>query len=208
MRKTLGKLAETSESTAFTHSGARVDLRSPRVPSILAADIAEHLAKHPMFRGATRYGVYPVAQHCAIVADELARVAGPQGGLFGLLHHAAAAYTDKPSPALQAAIHEAFGLPRIMPEAIRSALVRIHDSVELTELTQLCLGCEPEITELEQRGAVLLTRPRSERDHNRRENVVIKPRGWDWAHERFVEVVKTHTRIAGLHGSAALEGMR
>jgi hypothetical protein len=178
------------------------------VSSILAADIAEHLAKQPMFRGATRFGVYPVAQHCAIVADELARIAGPQGGLFGLLHHAAAAYTDKPSLALQAAIHKAFGLPRIMPEAIRSALVRIHDCVELTELTELCLGCEPEIAELERRGAVALTRNRSEHHHGGQERVAIKLRGWDWAHERFVEVAKTHMRVASLHKSTALEGLR
>jgi hypothetical protein len=208
MAKYPGKLAETPESSTFAHSGLRIDLKSPQAASILAADLAEHLAKQPMFHGATRDGVYPVAQHCAIVADEMARVTGPQGALYGLLHHAASAYSDKPSSVLQAAIHEAFGLPRVLPEPIRKALMQIHDAIELTELTQLCVGCDREIADLERRGATMLMHKRQEGRHAHWEKVLIRPRGWDWAHERFVEVVKTHTRVAGLVTCSAMEGLR
>jgi hypothetical protein len=175
-----------ANAAAFTLAGCRVDLAAPKVTSILVTDLAEQLAKLAMFRGATR-GLYTVAQHSAIIAGEIARAEGALAAFYALLHHAEHCYSSDPAhlPALQAAIHQAFGLSWPMPQSVAISLTRIHDCVELTELRQLCNGCAPEIARLERRGAVPL-KPR------------ILPLGWDRAHERFVEALRTYARVAGL----------
>lgn len=176
----------SSESTVFTCSGRRVGLEAPHPTSILASDLAEHLSKQAMFRGATR-GLYTAAQHCAIVAGEMAREEGATAALYGLLHHAANSYSDDPrhAPALREAVYRAFGLPLPAPAPEIAPLQRIHDCVELTELKQLCSGCEPEIARLERAGAVPL-------------KSLIRPLGWDRAHDRFVEALRTYAKVAGL----------
>ena len=191
MHKHPEKQVTKSDSSVFTYSGRRVDFVTPRVASIQAADIAEQLAKRWMYRGATR-GLYTAAQHSAIIAGEVARAEGPLAAFYALLHHAEHCYSSDPAhaPSLQNTIHKAFGLPSPMPESLAAALSRIHDNVELTELRQLCSGCEPEITRLERRGAIAL-------------KPLILPLGWDRAHERFVEAMRTYTRVAGLVKSPA-----
>jgi hypothetical protein len=180
-----------ANAVAFTWAGCRVDLAAPKVTSILVTDLAEQLAKLAMFRGATR-GLYTVAQHSAIIAGEIARAEGALAAFYALLHHAEYCYSSDPAhlPALQAAIHQAFGLSWPMPPSVAVSLTRVHDCVELTELRQLCNGCAPEIARLERRGAIPL-KPR------------ILPLGWDRAHERFVEALRTYARVAGLAKSPA-----
>ena len=186
MPRNPGNLAAAGETAAFTFAGRRVDLAAPKVTSILVTDLAEQLAKLAMFRGATR-GLYTVAQHSAIIAGEIARAEGALAAFYALLHHAEHCYSSDPAhlPALQATIHQAFGLSWPMPQTFAVSLTRVHDCVELTELHQLCNGCAPEIARLERRGAVPL-------------KPLILPLGWDRAHERFVEALRTYARVAGL----------
>ena len=55
-------LTTFSRFEALTRSGRRIDLAEPDVSLIRARDLAEHLAKLPMYRGAT-WGFYSIAQH-------------------------------------------------------------------------------------------------------------------------------------------------
>ena len=183
MPRNPGNSTATVESV-FTHSGRRIIPGAPASSAVFAADLAEHLSKHSMYRGATR-GLYTEAQHCAIVAGELAREQGAEAALYGLLHDADRAYSDWPVHAapLKAAIHRAFGLDWPMPASVAAALARIHAGVELTELRQLCAGCAPEIERLERAGAVPL-------------KSLIRPLGWDRAQDRFVEALRCYAKLA------------
>lgn len=195
MLKNHGKVVSEGESIAFTFNGCRVELAAPKPGSILVADIAEQLAKAPMYRGATR-GLYTVAQHSTILAREVARAEGAQAAIYALLHHADIVYSGNPEYrlALQSAIHDALGLPWPAPDSVATTLRRVHDCVELTELRQLCSGCEPEIARLERSGAKPLS-------------PVILPHGWDRAHERFLEALRTYARVAGLEARPAFGGV-
>jgi hypothetical protein len=186
MPRNPGKLAVGGESTSFTFTGRHIDFAAPKVSSVQAIDLAEHLSKQAMYRGATR-GLYTAAQHSWFVAKEMAVAEGAQAALYGLFHQAEEAYSGNPAyaPALRSAIHEAFGLPWPMPEIFEGALTHIHECVMLTELRQLCSGGDVEIARLESRGAIPL-------------KYRIIPLGWDRAHQKFVEGLQTYARVAGL----------
>ena len=89
-----------------TANGRAVDLVAPKPESILAIDIAEHLAKLPRYNGATPGAVYSVAQHSCYAADIV--FARTQDRLFAAdaLLHDAHEYVigDDPSPKKRALI--------------------------------------------------------------------------------------------------------
>ena len=161
-------------------SGARINPQNPRVDLIHARDIAEHLAKQPMYLGATQ-GFYSVAQHSTVLAAELCRAEGPIAGLYALVHHAAEAFTRSgpPHPAALNAVHGAFDLDWPMPATIKKALDHAHASVEMSELRQLCAGAAREVDEHEAAGARPL-------------RGIIKPVGWDRAMERFIDALRVY----------------
>jgi hypothetical protein len=176
-------------------SGARVDLAKPKADTLFLRDIAEGLAKTPMYGGAT-WGFYSHAQHATLLAAEAAREEGPQAGLYALLHHAHIAFAGfemlnsaeawrKRRDAIMRAVHEACDLDWPMPREIANALAIAHACVEMTELRQLCTDCDAEVAALERNGA-----------HSLRG--AIKPKAWDRALDGFIEALRVNAVAAQL----------
>lgn len=129
-----------------TASGRFVELLDPRPETIVIEDIAHALARLARYNGHTlTQGIYSVAEHCrwcsAIAAERLPDL--PEVALQALLHDAHEAYTgDIVAPlkripelaailgpiedGLQAAIHEALGVPP--PTATEVAYVQHIDA--------------------------------------------------------------------------------
>jgi hypothetical protein len=191
-----GKTAKTEwlieacggESARFSHSGVQFDSQKLQAGSVLAIDIAAHLAKTPMYFGAPQ-GCYTAAQHSFLLAGEAAReIPAPVPGepaIYALLHEAWRAFTLNPRRAasVSAVIHRAFGLAWPAPEPYRPWLQALHNNVALSELRQLCIGAEREIADLERRGAVALRQR-------------ILPFGWDRANDRYLEAIRAYGRLA------------
>jgi len=178
---------------AFTRSGRHIDLANPQAAMFSAQDIAEHLAKHPMYHGATQ-GFYSAAQHCTILAGELARTEGSLAALYALVSYAPKVFSDEYPAKLEQAIHEAFDLDWPRPKAVSDALECAKACVELTELKQLCKGCDAWIAYFARKGAVPL-------------RTVIKPLAWDRACDRYIAVLRTHVCAAALPQLESLRGI-
>lgn len=157
---------------AIVRSGTRIELLAPAPALIRVSDIAEGLAKLPRWRGATD-GVFSVAQHSVIVADEMANYDGPLAAIYGLLHdaheHLITDITEPTADAIEAlmdscadrrvfrmalanlrhridaSIHEAFDIDWPMPGSIKGLLDRVHEQVRLTEMRDVVPGCEAEL---------------------------------------------------------------
>ncbi|HEY4112900.1 MAG TPA: hypothetical protein VGM17_02460 [Rhizomicrobium sp.] len=171
-------------------SGARIDIRNPRLDLIRATDIAESLAKLPMYRGAT-WGFYSVAQHSTLVATEVSREEGPLAGLYALLHQADDAFGCLATAEFSAILHGAFDLDWPCPRDTARAFAYVHSCVEMTELRQLCTGREDEVAAHEK----LEARPL---------RGMIKPLAWDRAMDRYIEALKVYAVAAQLHRIPAL----
>ena len=176
---------------AIMRSGARVDLDAPQQRMVQLRDIAEALAKTPMYRGATQ-GFYSHAQHSTLVAAEI--VGGfhesPLVGIYALLHHALIAFESldtwvdlktrtKRQAALMRTLHEGCDLDWPPPDTTVKALARAHTNVTMTELRQLCTGCDQEVAEMERGGAQPL-------------RGLIKPLAWDRALDRYIETLQVN----------------
>lgn len=157
---------------AITRSGLRVDLVNPVKDTITAKDIAEHLSKQVLHRGAP-WCFYSLAQHNVLVNNEVVRSEGGLAGLYALLYRADEAFCELPSSKLQRVIHEAFNLDYPVPKGLREGIAHARRCVTLTEYKQLIEGCEPEIAELEAQGAKPI-------------RGMIKPLNWDKALDDFV----------------------
>lgn len=178
------------------HSGSSVDIERPHPSMIQARDIAQHLAKQCMYRGAT-HSFYSVAQHSCVLAAELARGEGPLAALYGLLHHAdqAIAVLGEISRAnLDRVVHEAFDLDWPAPAPIATALTRAHRRVELSEARHLLAGRQARIAELEGEGTSPLKSP-------------IKPLAWDKALDRFVAELRIYATMASIPNLPAFGGI-
>lgn len=138
-------------TSVITHTGRVVDLLTPRPEAIDLLDIARSLSRLPRFNGHLR-GMHPysVAEHSLTVARLLPPGADDRLRLAALLHDAHEAYVgDISRPMLQAirlvyaagadaigpwivapiqaAIHERFGLPSILPHEWREAIALADD---------------------------------------------------------------------------------
>lgn len=139
-----------------TRLGFRLDLLAPDPRLIFAVDIAEQLAKINRWSGATT-APFSVAQHCLLVAAEMARLDGPLAGLYGLMHDAHEPYigdiTITTENALElgprlltlrdrldAAIAAAFDLDWPMSGELKGLLDLAHERVVLTERRDLMIG--------------------------------------------------------------------
>lgn len=178
---------------AFMRSGVRVDLTHPRVDLIRAADIAEQLAKQPMYRGAT-WGFYSVAQHSTLVAAEIAREEGPLAAFYGLLHHADEAFGASEISNFSRVLHGAFDIDWPCPRDTARAFAYAHSCVEMTELRQLCTDRATEVAEHENLGALPL-------------RGMIKPLAWDRAMDRYIDALRVNAVAAGLTRIPAMEGL-
>lgn len=116
----------------FSVSGRAISLFDPQPDSFDITDIAHALAMQPRFNGNTR-SHYSVAQHSVLVSE----LVPADCALAALLHDASeASLGDIVSPVkrvlrelfapiearVMAAIHERFGLPRELPEAMAAAV--------------------------------------------------------------------------------------
>lgn len=175
-----------------TCSGIRLNPQAPRLDQIKAIDIAEHLAKQPMYFGATPAVFYSTAQHSELVARETARRSGPEAALFALLHHACDVY-GAPADAASA-IFGAFGLEMPPAKGGPAALACAHRDVEMSERLDLTHGSEREILALERAGA-------------RRLRALVRPLAWDRARDRFLEALTVHAAAARLGRVPAMEDL-
>jgi len=183
-------------ATAIMASGARVDLRNPRLDLIHARDIAEQLSKLPMHGGATPGRFYSVAQHAVIVATELSREEGALGGFYGLLHHGEDLFGPTTAK-FRAVFYAAFELDWPMPVPIGKALERVHARVHLSELQQLCAGRDAEIAQMQAAGVRPLSKP-------------LRPLGWDSAMDGFIDMLRVLATAAAMPLSAmpAMGGLK
>lgn len=145
---------------APTSSGLFVDLLAPEPSRILAADIAEGLAKLNRWTGSTPGAAFSVAQHSLVVAELMAREDGALAGLYGLLHDAHEYLIgDLPEPTraalsacsggefdallaalrgrLDRAIHAAFGVDFPRAPGMDALLAECHARVKATEVRDL-----------------------------------------------------------------------
>jgi hypothetical protein len=177
---------------AIMRSGARIDLDALQPRMVQLRDVAEALAKTPMYRGATQ-GFYSHAQHSTLLAAEVAPEEGSTAALYALLHHAHIAFqsldvcidltapppTQKRRNAVMKALLHGCDLDWPIPGSILKALARAHDNVEMTELRQLCTGCDDEVAAHERNSARPL-------------RGLIKPLGWDRALDRYIEALQVN----------------
>jgi hypothetical protein len=143
-------------------SGRRLDLLDPSPEDIEIADIAHGLARVARWNGQTVGAhAFSVAQHCLVVEDIAATLAGdwpPAWRLAALLHDApeyvigdlispfkAAIGLDYKSfeRRLLAAIHHRFGLPEILPASIVDSIKSADRIAAYFEATRLA-GFHPE----------------------------------------------------------------
>ncbi len=171
--------------TVFTRSGHKINIGAPRKDLILARDIAEQLAKMPMYRGACLYD-YKIAHHSVLVAKELARTDGPLAAMYALLHHAYLTYLDNPQPSFMTVLHGAFDLDWPAPVEVQTAFRVAHDTVEMTELRHLCAGREIDVAAFERKNVKPLR------------GGLIKPLPWDRAMDRFTEALRVNAVAADL----------
>jgi hypothetical protein len=171
-------------TVVVARSGRRLNLAGPRKDMVTVEDIAEHLAKQPMYLGGT-WGFYSVAQHSVLVASEVARTEGPLAALYALLHHAGEAYARDPRTSFVRFLHGAFDLDWPQPKPFIQAIAHAHDCVELTERRQLMNNCGAEIAMLEARGAKSL-------------RGMIKPIGWDRALKPYLDALRVNAVAAQL----------
>jgi 5'-deoxynucleotidase YfbR-like HD superfamily hydrolase len=169
-----------TQALAIARSGTRVDLLAPTPAMIRVSDIGEGLAKIPRWLGATD-GVFSVAQHSIIVAEEMAGFDGPLAALYGLLHDAheyvIGDITEPAAIALSAlsgmavslalsnlrhridtAIHAALDVDWPMPSGMKGLLDRVHECVRLTEMRDLVPACEAHLQAALAEGLRPLTR--------------------------------------------------
>ncbi|RMH49791.1 MAG: HD family hydrolase [Alphaproteobacteria bacterium] len=137
-------------------SGRRLDLLDPSPLDVEIEDIAHGLAFVARWNGQTR-GDWPfsVAEHCVLVEALFARIdprAEPRWRLAALLHDAPEyVMGDMISPVkaalgtsfraleerLSAAVHLRFGLPAILPRAVRARIKKADRLSAWIEATQL-----------------------------------------------------------------------
>ena len=139
------------ETSVITHSGRVVGLLTPRPEAIELADIARSLSRLPRFNGHLRgKHAYSVAEHSLTVARLLPPGASDRLRLAALLHDAHEAYVGDISrpmrrairlvcgadvdaieqwivQPIQAAIHERFGLPSVLPPEWSEAIALADD---------------------------------------------------------------------------------
>lgn len=143
----------------LTYSGRVVDLDNLRPQDICKLDIAHHLALINRYSGATRTP-YTVAQHSCLTARIAQSLAGPEAGLYALLHDAHEAYVnDVISPLkkklifgvvplgelcsrIDYVIREAFSIPKPSIDMVR--VVKKADAIAFaTECRDLLPGQMP-----------------------------------------------------------------
>lgn len=156
---------------AITSSGQRLNLLVAPTAHILAADIAEHLARINRWSGAAPFSV---ATHSCYVAGEMARADGPLAAVYGLLHDAheyvlgditesavSALAHHEPrirhaiealKQSLDRTIHDAFGLDWPRPDTIERVLNFAHDRVVMSEFRDLLHRCDDHLRAYAARG--------------------------------------------------------
>lgn len=177
-------------------SGRQIDPRAPRPNMVWMGDVAAHLAKICILNGAP--GCFcSEAQHAVHVADEMAKVTGALGGIYGLLHDAhlvVKTEDDAQRQSVMAAICEALDIDWPIPAPINRALLQIHSRVLLAEIRQLTPGWESIARTMEREG-ILEAR------------ISIRALSWDRAMDRFNERLRGYAVAANLRPVAALEGI-
>ena len=132
-----------------TASGVRLDLDDPRPDDITLSDVAAALSKTCRF-GAQARSFYSVAQHAVLVADLVEDAGHPELALAALHHDSHEAYAcDLPTPlkrridaasggycsrlcdALDAAIHEAFGISGFRDDPLAAEVIKAADEQAL-----------------------------------------------------------------------------
>lgn len=175
-------------------SGARIDTARPRPSDIRMRDIAAHLAKRCMYHGAT-HNFYSEAQHAAILAAEVAKIAGEQAALYALLHAADDAVWMPDARAhgesMRRAIHEAIDLDWPVPVATARTIAQLHARLELAEMQQLLTGWDQQARALLLAGSWPLSK-------------IIKPLPWDRALDQFIDALRGYAVRAGIRPCPAL----
>ncbi|MBC7283440.1 HD family hydrolase [Hoeflea sp.] len=136
-------------------SGRRLDLLDPSPLDVEISDIAQGLARVARWNGQTSGGhAFSVAQHSLMVEEIIGRLsdASPETRLSALLHDAPEyVIGDMISPfksvvgggykaveaRLEAAIHIRFGLPPVLPAALKTLIKRADQISAYFEATEL-----------------------------------------------------------------------
>ena len=174
-------------TVTIMRSGRKFNAKAPHPRMVFFGDIAAHLSKICMFNGAPDV-FYSAAQHGIIVATEIAKIDGPLGALYGLLHNAdrAVICSDELTRAnVSRVIHEALDLDWPAPEATMRALAQVEARVDLSERLQLLRGWT-ETTGPALRAGVWPLRS------------IIKPMTWDRALDRWIETLRGFALAASI----------
>lgn len=180
----------------FMLSGRTFNAAAPHPSMVRFADIGGQLAKINMHFGATAQ-FYSAAQHAILVAQEMSKVDGPLGALYGLLHNAdmAVECRDELTRAkVKQAIHEALDLDWPAPKATVKALTQVHARVDLSEKQQLMTGRQVETERLIKAGVWPL-------------RFIIKPLTWDRAADKWFDALRGYAIAASIPHMPSLGGV-
>lgn len=183
-------------TTTIMLSGRKFNSAAPHPSMVSFADIGAHLAKICMHNGAPAQ-FYSAAQHAVIVAQEVSKIDGPLGALYGLLNnaHLAVECGDELTRArVKQAIHEALDLDWPAPKTTTKAIAQAFARVDLAEKMQLLVGRQAETDKALKAGVLPL-------------RGIIKPLPWDRALDKWIDTLRGHAVAACIPHMPSLGGV-